>query len=133
SAYGCRLYCCWCAKDLDANYFWEAMGFVPIAVRAGSRTRGGRRSQVGGRTSEVAQDVSLRPTTHDPQPTPASRARVHIFWQKRIVEGDVETKWWYPSKTDQGAIRADRIVFPIPPGVSWKDVEAVAITDSERP
>ena len=22
SAYGCRLYCCWCAQDLDANYFW---------------------------------------------------------------------------------------------------------------
>lgn len=36
SAYGCRLYCCWCAQDLDANHFWESLGFVPIAFRAGS-------------------------------------------------------------------------------------------------
>jgi GNAT superfamily N-acetyltransferase len=36
SAYGCKLYCCWCAQDLDANYFWESLGFVPIAFRAGS-------------------------------------------------------------------------------------------------
>src|SRR5688500_16776608 len=36
SAYGCRLYCCWCAQDLDANYFWESLGFVPIAFRGGS-------------------------------------------------------------------------------------------------
>ena len=99
SAYGCRLYCCWCAKDLEANYFWESMGFVPIAFRAGS----------------------------------SKKARVHIFWQKRIVEGDEQTKWWYPSKTDQGAIREDRLVFPIPPDVSWKDVEAVAMPEAETP
>jgi hypothetical protein len=37
SAYGCKLYCCWCAQDLEANRFWEAMGFVPLAFRAGSR------------------------------------------------------------------------------------------------
>ncbi len=36
SAYGCKLYCCWCAQDLQANYFWESMGFSPIAFRAGS-------------------------------------------------------------------------------------------------
>ncbi len=36
SAYGCRLYCCWCAQDLPANRFWEAMGFVPLAFRTGS-------------------------------------------------------------------------------------------------
>src|SRR5688500_9586753 len=39
SAYGCRLYCCWCAQDLDANYFWESLGFIPIAFRAGSTDR----------------------------------------------------------------------------------------------
>src|SRR5688572_14057381 len=27
--YGCRLFCCWCAQDLQANYFWESMGFIP--------------------------------------------------------------------------------------------------------
>ena len=36
SAYGCKLYCCWCAQDMEANWFWEAMGFVPLAFRAGS-------------------------------------------------------------------------------------------------
>jgi hypothetical protein len=40
AAYGCRLFCCWCGQDLDANYFWEAMGFVPLAFRAGSREKG---------------------------------------------------------------------------------------------
>ncbi|CAN5488831.1 hypothetical protein BH09PLA1_BH09PLA1_02300 [soil metagenome] len=99
SAYGCRLYCCWCAKDLEANHFWEAMGFVPIAFRAGS----------------------------------AKKSRVHIFWQKRIVEGDVETKWWYPSQTNQGAIREDRLVFPIPPGTHWTEVEAIAVPRCESP
>jgi hypothetical protein len=100
SAYGCRLYCLWCAQDLEANYFWESLGFVPLAFRAGSD----------------------------------KKKRVHIFWQKRIVEGDVETKWWFPSKTENGALRADRIVFPIPHGTHWKDVEAVVIpTDEANP
>ena len=93
SAYGCRLYCCWCAQDLRANEFWEAMGFAPIAFRTGSRTKG-----KGG------------------------TARMHIFWQKRIRPGDVTTPWWYPSQTGGGELREDRLVFPIPPGVSWRDV-----------
>src|SRR3954469_7460989 len=57
SAYGCKLYCCWCAQDLPANHFWESMGFVPLAFRTGSEKRGSK----GG-------------------------ARTHIFWQKRIRE-----------------------------------------------
>src|SRR5688572_6829181 len=72
SAYGCRLYCCWCAQDIEANRFWESMGFVPLAFRAGS----------------------------------TKKARVHIFWQKRIREGDNGqggTPWWFPAKTDAGA------------------------------
>jgi N-acetylglutamate synthase-like GNAT family acetyltransferase len=39
AAYGCRLFCCWCAQDIDANRFWEAMGFVPLAYRAGSEKK----------------------------------------------------------------------------------------------
>jgi hypothetical protein len=89
SAYGCKLYCCWCAKDLGANKFWESMGFVPLAFRAGS----------------------------------TAKERVHIFWQKRIRRGDVSTPWWFPSKTDGGAMREDRMVLPIPPGVHWSEVE----------
>ena len=39
SAYGCKLYCCWCAQDIEANRFWEAMGFVALAYRAGSEKK----------------------------------------------------------------------------------------------
>jgi hypothetical protein len=35
-----QLYCCWCAQDIEANRFWESMGFVPLAFRAGSREEG---------------------------------------------------------------------------------------------
>jgi ribosomal protein S18 acetylase RimI-like enzyme len=97
SAYGCRLYCCWCAQDLAANYFWESLGFVPVAFRAGS----------------------------------TGKKRVHIFWQKRICEGDETTPYWYPFQTNSGAIREDRLVFPIPPGVHWKDVQAVEVPKEE--
>ena len=102
SAYGCKLYCCWCAQDIEANRFWEAMGFVPLAFRVGSKTRG-----KGG--------------------TP----RVHIFWQKRINQGDDVTPWWFPSKTDGGALRADRIVLPIPVGTHWSEVVPVAMPGEE--
>jgi GNAT superfamily N-acetyltransferase len=39
AAYGCRLFCCWCAQDIRANWFWEAVGFVPLAFRTGSRDK----------------------------------------------------------------------------------------------
>src|ERR1051326_8634541 len=98
AAYGCRLFCCWCAQDLEANRFWEALGFVPLAFRAGSRGRGKN-----------------------------GAARVHIFWQKRIREGDVTTPWWFPSQTTSGSIREDRLVFPIPPGTHWSDAKPIVL------
>ena len=58
---------------------------------------------------------------------------MHIFWQKRIVEGDAETRWWYPFQTNSGAIRQDRIVFPIPPGTHWSEVTAVAVPCEHQP
>lgn len=103
SAYGCRLYCCWCAQDLAANAFWEAMGFTAIAFRTGSRTKGTRGGKRG--------------------------PRIHIFWQKRIREGDATTPWWYPSTTGGGEMREDRLVFPIPPGATWRDVLPVVLAD----
>ena len=102
SAYGCRLYCCWCAQDLAANRFWEAMGFVPLAFRTGSAKNGGGR--IGG-----------------------SKGRVHIFWQKRIRAGDAVTPWWFPSQTSGGTIREDRIVLPIPPGAHWSDAKPLVL------
>ena len=104
AAYGCKLFCCWCAQDIAANRFWESMGFVPLAFRAGSRTKG-----AGG--------------------TP----RVHIFWQKRIRRDDTTTPWWFPSKTDGGAIREDRIVLPIPPGTHWSDAKPLILPGDLMP
>ena len=96
SAYGCKRYCCWCAQDIAANKFWEAMGFVPLAFRAGSE----------------------------------KKSRVHIFWQKRIRQGDVTTPWWFPSKTAGGSIREDRIVLPISPGTHWSDAKPLILPDN---
>jgi hypothetical protein len=39
AAYGCRLFSCWCAQDIQANWFWESIGFVPLAFRTGSRSK----------------------------------------------------------------------------------------------
>jgi hypothetical protein len=97
--YGCKLCCCWCAQDLDANYFWEAAGFIPLAFRTGA---------VGKKT------------------------RTHIFWQRRIREGDLQTPYWYPSKTDGGMMREDRLVLPIPPGVHWKDPMPILIPEVQN-
>jgi hypothetical protein len=96
AAYGCRLFSCWCAQDLQANYFWEALGFMPLAYRAGS----------------------------------SGKQRVHIFWQRRVRADDTATPWWYPAQTKSGAIREDRLVFPILPEVHWRDVRPIALPGS---
>jgi ribosomal protein S18 acetylase RimI-like enzyme len=103
SAYGCKLYCCWCAQDIAANKFWEAMGFTAIAFRTGSATRGVK----GG-------------------------ARQHIFWQKRIRSGDTTTPFWFPSKTEGGSLGAERLVLPIPPGTHWSDAKPVILPGMEE-
>src|SRR5439155_17824340 len=81
-----------------ANHFWESMGFVPLAFRAGSAKRG----KNGG-------------------------ARVHIFWQRRIRAGDETTPYWFPSQTSSGSIREDRLVLPIPPGTHWSDAKPIVL------
>jgi hypothetical protein len=101
AAYGCKLFCCWCAQDIEANYFWESLGFVPLAFRAGSRAK-------------------------------IKGGRVHIYWQRRIREGDTTTPYWFPSQTTSGAIREDRLVFPIPPGVRWSDAMPRILPGHER-
>jgi hypothetical protein len=90
---------------LEANHFWESIGFVPLAFRAGSRgqAQGGRRKE----------------------------GRIHIFWQKRIREGDVSTPYWFPSKTDGGALKEKRIVLPIPPGTHWSDAKPMVVPGFE--
>ena len=98
AAYGCKLFCCWCAQDIEANRFWESMGFVPLAFRAGSE----------------------------------KKARVHIFWQKRIRAGDMTTPWWIPSETTGGSIRENRLVLPIPPGTHWSDAKPIILPTSDE-
>jgi hypothetical protein len=125
SAWGCKLYCCWCAQDIEANRFWEAMGFVPLAYRAGSaRKKVGSRQRAAGREEGCAAFSSssaycLPPTAYS--------GRVHIFWQKRIRQGDTTTPWWFPSQTSGGSIREDRIVLPIPPGTHWSDAKPLIL------
>jgi len=108
AAYGCKLFCCWCAQDIEANRFWESMGFVPLAFRAGS----------------------------------SGRKRVHVFWQRRIEreEGLRNTgqtpvplaPYWYPCTTNAGAIREDRVVLPIPPGLRWDDAMPVIASSARQ-
>jgi len=98
AAYGCKLFCCWCAQDIEANHFWESIGFIPLAFRAGSEKKG----------------------------------RVHIFWQRRIREGDVTTPYWFPSKTDGGMMRGERIILPIPPGTDWSDAKPIILPGGAR-
>jgi hypothetical protein len=98
AAYGCKLFCCWCAQDLEANHFWESIGFVPLAFRTGSRKAGSKKEP-----------------------------RMHIFWQRRIREGDTETPYWFPSETSGGALKENRIVLPIPPGTHWSDAKPAVL------
>src|SRR4030095_532273 len=65
SAYGCRLYCLWCAQDLKANYFWESLGFVPIAFRSGSS--GKKRVHIFWQR-RIDSDPSSITTHQSPQP-----------------------------------------------------------------
>jgi ribosomal protein S18 acetylase RimI-like enzyme len=120
SAYGCRLYCCWCAQDLEANRFYESMGFVPIAYRAGGRGKGKAKGlrDLGTEGLREGGSAPLVPQSLSPS-VPSSR--IHIFWQKRIRAGDTTTPWWFPARTDAGTMREDRIVLPIPPGMHWSD------------
>jgi len=95
--YGVKLCCCWCAQDLEAGHFWEALGFVPLAYRTGSAAPG--------------------------------KERIHIFWQKRLRAGDVETPYWYPSLTSGGALNAGRLVLPMLPGMAWRDPKPMVLPE----
>ena len=99
AAYGCRLYSCWCAQDIQANWFWESIGFLPLAFRTGSR----------------------------------SKQRTHIYWQRRVREGDNTTPYWFPSQTHAGAVREDRLVLPIPPGTHWRDAKPLVLPQDVAP
>jgi len=92
--------------------------------------------QMISRTDPTSESLPARAQPLPPlQPVPRRpihvrvAKRVHIFWQKRINDGDATTPWWYPSQTNSGAMREDRLVFPIPPGTHWSEVKAVAVPE----
>ena len=55
-----------------------------------------------------------------------AKARVHVFWQRRVHRGD-DCPWWYPSQTTGGSIREDRLVLPIPPDGHWSQTRPVLL------
>ncbi len=117
SAYGCRLYCCWCKQSLEANRFWEAMGFVPLAFRAAGRS-----------TIEKIQ-----------RKTGDTKGAVHVFWQKPVRAADVEAAragtfrgWWYPYETQGGAMMESRVILPLPPEVQWDEATPVVLPGAEQ-
>ena len=140
--YGVRLCCCWCAQDLAANKFWEAMGFVPLAFRAGSRRRGSggrvhifwqkqvRRQGTGVRDrGSVTTDCADGSDSGQRILNPAPSAQSVVNPALRSSHPDPRSLnpepscYWFPSQTGSGALREDRIVLPIPPGTHWSDAK----------
>ena len=136
SAYGVKLYGLWCRQDLAANRFWEALGFVPLAFRAagvtnmkkGSRGRGAKGPSGENQDSSSAQHSApgpLDPSAPDPR-------TIHIYWQRRVREGDTETPHWFPYETSGGMMAESRLVLPIPLGTHWSDAKPVVLPGAER-
>ncbi len=115
--YGVRLCCCWCAQDLAANRFWEAMGFVPLAFRAGSR----KRDRV-----HIFWQKAIRKI--EPQRHRGAEEGRGMGADDGSDSDSVPlclggSSYWFPSQTGGGALREDRVVLPIPPGSHWRDAK----------
>jgi len=58
---------CWCREDLEATLFWQALGFVPTAVRHGGKSKGKLHikfaATIGDQT--LGQLFERPPMTHD--------------------------------------------------------------------
>ncbi|MEM8782527.1 MAG: hypothetical protein AAGE65_06665 [Planctomycetota bacterium] len=102
---GVRLCGCWCAQDLPANRFWEACGFRALAFRTGARE------------SRFKNDRGETVKGH----------RVHVYWQKKVRGERDPVDYWYPGETGGGSLNESRLVFPIPPGTSWRDAKPAVL------
>src|SRR5687767_877961 len=100
AAYGCKLFSCWCAQDIQANWFWESIGFIPLAFRTGSRAK---------------QRIHI-----------FWQRRVRDG-DEGSSGGSGGTPYWFPSQTSGGAVGEDRIVLPIPPGTHWRDAKPLVL------
>lgn len=110
AAYGVKLYGLWCRQDLKANYFWQSLGFVPLAFRASGQSNRPQNSK----------------KPWDP------RKQVHIYWQRRVREGDTETAHWFPFETSGGMMAESRVVLPIPLDEGWEEAKPVVLPGAER-
>ena len=153
AAYGCKLFCCWCAQDIEANRFWEAMGFVPLAFRAGSekksrvhifwqrRIRSGDEttpywfpSQTGsGAIREDRLVLPIPPGTHwsDAKPIVLPGAESVVSGQLSVVEGRqlegprAKRVRVAQPKVDQNAIVSGGLRFgPAPQAVAVPEAKA---------
>ncbi len=113
AAYGVRLYCCWCRQDLAANKFWESLGFVPVAFRSGGKAHHGG--------TEGTERRGLD-----------QRKRTQVFWQRRVCVEDEVTPLWYPFQTRNGAIREDRLVFPMGTREHWSEARPPTLPENAR-
>jgi hypothetical protein len=59
-----------------------------------------------------------------------TQGRVHIFWERRVRSDDVQTPFWFPKETSNGAMAAARLILPLPPGTDWREVELPRILPS---
>jgi len=120
--YGVKLCCCWCAQDLDAGYFWESLGFVPLAFRTGSATPGSERTHIFWqkrvRVGEGSGEWGVGSRGDGVPPN----AECHM-------PNAAPTPYWYPSLTSGGVLREGRLVLPIPPGVHWKDPKPMVLPE----
>ena len=149
SAYGTRLYGLWCRQDLEANEFWESLGFVPLAFRAAGMSKQKKGSGKGprGQGAEGSKQGAEGLGTEGPSgragldgfhsaPLPldplAPSDKIHIYWQKRVRVGDEGpasggTAYWYPYETQGGLMGASRVALPIPPGTTWREAKPVVL------
>ncbi|MEM1445095.1 MAG: hypothetical protein AAGF84_03510 [Planctomycetota bacterium] len=117
AAYGVKLFGLWCRQDLKANEFWQSLGFVALAFRTAGHSK--------------LQEIERK--------TGDTSGGVHIYWQRpiraedfaRLREGNFRG-WWFPFETRGGLMGESRVVLPIPPEVSWREVRPVVLPGAER-
>jgi len=92
---GVKQVCLWCARDIEANLFWQSMGFTPAAVRAGSRSKG-----------RVHVFWARRVGTPSAQ----------------VDASECAPSLWVPGETRGGLMRELRPVRVLAPGDDWEHV-----------
>ena len=105
------------------------VGWFPTKQIEGNIAKGNvliaEEQQAGGTGVSPVPEMSTGGTPVPPRSK--KEPRIHIFWQRRIREGDNETPYWFPSETTGGALKENRLVLPIPPGTHWSDAKPAVL------